>query len=479
MPAPRSGSILVLVFLAVYGYFWQGPHWSGNAHLATIRALVEDASFRIDRFIETTGDRSFAHGHYYSNKPPGLALAGAALYAPLHAGQRAAGFDPARLASLNDRALVLLLAALPGAITVALARRLLERRGVAPRVALRVAAAFGAGSLLLPYGGALFNHPFVGALLLGGLLALDGRRRRDALLAGALLGWAALSEYLVLPLLPLLLAWDAARARSAARAALLALAPAVAVAALAVYHDRVYGSPFATSYAFEDRVRSEGEPLTRFGWPDPRVLYWITAHRMRGLFVACPVFAAALIGAALRPRSIRLVDAAVVGYFVLANMSYAYWAGGWCVGPRFLIPALPLLLPAMAPAFERLPRIGLLLTALSAVNMLAVAATQVIAPGIEWGPAQHYDPVGMAWLRMARGQVAVDEGAGNLALALGLPGGWSVAPAALLVAAALAWAWCGSPTPRRSVESCPSETSRPWQSASRSIGTGGDSSSSS
>ena len=64
-------STLALVLFASYAYFVPSPGWNQNSRFALTRALVEHGSTIIDESHETTGDKSFRDGHFYSDKAPG------------------------------------------------------------------------------------------------------------------------------------------------------------------------------------------------------------------------------------------------------------------------------------------------------------------------------------------------------------------------------------------------------------------------
>ncbi|MCS7034479.1 MAG: hypothetical protein NZ561_10885 [Phycisphaerae bacterium] len=433
-------SIVGLVLL-VYGWFFQGDGWAHHAHYSTIRSLVERGTFEITPFAALTGDVAVVDGRIYSNKPPGAALIGAPIYWLVSSLERFVGLPPNDPAvdRLNQAILTLWLSSLPGAATAGMICLWFRRLGSSVRSAARLALAFAFGSIVFPFSGTIFNHVLVMALLLGAWLLMTAPTPTPARTVGAslLLGLATISEYLAAPLAVILIAGGFWVHRSWRRAAMLAAGPVLAAMGLLAYHQQHFGGPLIPSYAHElriDRELAQGDP--RFNWPDWRRLYWITWHRMRGLFYCSPIFALALLAPLLarrKPDALEATALAVIGFYLLFYLTYASWLGGHGVGPRFAIPALPFLLLFVRRPAERFPRIAALLVALSVANMLAVTAVQTDFTGNEAGVPQHWDPVGVSMLRLLNGQVALSPNSYNLGLLLGLRGAWSVIPALGLI----------------------------------------------
>jgi hypothetical protein len=55
-----------------------------------------------------------------------------------------------------------------------------------------------------------------------------------------------------------------------------------------------------------------------------------------------------------RERQPAIASAAAIAlFYVLLNVSYTYWEGGWFYGPRHLVPGLPFLALGLAPLWDR------------------------------------------------------------------------------------------------------------------------------
>src|SRR6185436_16364238 len=78
---------------------------------------------------------------------------------------------------------------------------------------------------------------------------------------------------------------------------------------------------------------------------------------------------------ASRDRRIAAIAAlAVLGLFLLVTEAHPLWFGGHSTGPRLLVPALPLLAPFAAFAYERWPRATAALASISTAHALATTA---------------------------------------------------------------------------------------------------------
>ncbi|MBK8231172.1 MAG: hypothetical protein IPK72_11405 [Candidatus Eisenbacteria bacterium] len=229
------------------------------------------------------------------------------------------------------------------------------------------------GSLLWPYSGTYFSEPLALLLVLASILLLI---RPDESRAGASAGWnralagAALalaisthvSAALFAPFFGAI-AWSqgARRGRSAAVRETLrfCLGVGLGLLPLATYNWGRFGNPFETG-----RTAHPGlVELFRYGvftapW---RGMYGLLLAPGKGLFLFSP---AVLLGIAFWPTLHRrwpqiswaLGSALITRWLFIAARSD--WHGGFCLGPRYLLLALPFLVLPIAVAVEELRRRG-------------------------------------------------------------------------------------------------------------------------
>lgn len=365
--------LFVVVFVA-YAWFFGGGGWNQNANFDLTRALVEQRTIAIDAYATNTGDVSKYGGHVYSNKPPGLAFLTAIPYAALYAIEAAQGVDlrDPLLLIINQWLLTVAVCATSGALlsaTIFLYARM--RIGATPLVAASIALLIAFGTYLFAWSTVFFMHvPNALLLFLAFVLA-----REKPLAAGACAGAATLCNYVSAPAALVLLVLAG---RRGAPRFILGSAPFAVV--LMVYHTIAFGSPFRTSVEYTNPNFLEEKAL--FGvmqLPNPEVLLEILIGRYRGLFYLSPVLLFAIAGAIVmvRRRFMRtelIAIGTIVAVFLLFNAGFNGWHGGAGIGPRYVLPIVPLLAIPMLFATALWRPLWIVLGAVSiAVNFLVTA----------------------------------------------------------------------------------------------------------
>jgi hypothetical protein len=432
----------VLVFAALA---WGGAYFIGglttnpvSRYVQTV-AIVAHGHLYIDRYVRLTPDWSVHDGHYYPNKPPGIALLGVVPYFALYHIERLSGTDPTDPSRFvwraNGRLLALLLNGLPVALAGAMLIATLARLGVSLGAAVCGALAWGLATLILPYTTALWSHPHIAALLMMSLHHIvahetvpDARRLAGA---GALAGLAVLSEYLAAVAVVGLGAYVARRGWRELATFCAGGAPSLAI--LFAYQAVCFGSPWDTGQMHLNPVFLV--PGFHPSAPVHVRLAQLSFGPYRGLLFHTPLFLLAVPGVARMwfegRRALALISVLVPAASLIALASLDVWYTGANIGPRYLIPMASFLILPTALAFERWRRTAVVLGAISLANALATATVDVIAPPTDPIPLFHW-----VYGRLVRG-VYVHTNLGRMA---GLPGLWSLVPLAavwLLVALAL------------------------------------------
>lgn len=461
--ARRARMGLFLLTLLWGSYFFGGASSNQNARLDAIYGFVEPGtldtgSFRINRFMVSpkrsinTLDWATYEGNYYANKAPGSIWLGAFSYQLLWHGESLFGVDqesPGWVIA-NAYAINLFVSVLPLAIGTLALFEIALGLGLSVAHAFWIALAASLGTLWFPYSTQLWGHTTAAACVLVALAQLQRNTQRATLLAGASLGLAVCTDYFAL-LAALTVSSLALWTRPRQVPALMLGALPLALALMA-YHTMCFGGPFVTAAQMSNPAFLEQDrALGMFGslsWP---AVWELSFGLSRGLFTQCPILLLSLVGFAqwIRRSSHEPLPWLCLGAslaYLLANASFNGWHGGATVGARYLICALPFLVLGLCGlAWSRnMTWAFALLFAVSALNMLAIAAINPTAPDELTNPLYGYTyalfldgklspyPFGIKLLMLHPDWKQWSEFAmWNVGELLGLPGLWSLLPLGL------------------------------------------------
>ncbi|HZT76639.1 MAG TPA: hypothetical protein VFA27_08265 [Vicinamibacterales bacterium] len=460
-------ALFALLFVS-YAYFYQAGGWNQNSRFALVRAITKEHSPIIDPYHLSTGDKSFDHGHYYSDKAPGIALAAVPFVAAARPIARAFGVDTegyAGVAFLSYVATVFTAGLVTAIAGVALYTLCVEL-GASEAGALFAAIVFGLGTPIWTLATIFIGHAFSASLLLIAFAEAcrvgDGDWRHGAL-AGVCAGWATVSEFpAAIPAVVIALL-VAAGARSLDRGRALRLVGALTASALAaaavlmIFQYVCFGSPFHLAYSSEQGYVGMQHGI--FGVEIPKLvrLRRILFGEYRGLLPLAPILTVAPFGLVfVRRRLVAAAAFAIAVYYILLNASYVYWEGGWSYGPRHASPAIPFLCIGVAMLWTRAPRLGR--AALAIVGAYGVALTLVAVSTAPLPPNNIRRPVAeLLWPAFVDGDLALNpqtfvsgganpdfrahtepKAAFNLGMKMGLRGLTSLLPLML------AWAGCAA-----------------------------------
>jgi hypothetical protein len=344
-------------------YFHAGGGWNQNARFAQVRAIVESGALSIDSFllyqtalptsstvrlrrtavvdgeferdghryalswvtdaagtlhpvsdaatgdpvalhlVSVSGDVTYAKGHFYPNKPPGITFLSLPAYWVLHSLVEATGGDSddawtlTRNAWLTSAFSVGLIAAFGTMAFFAIASSLLPD----PSAALLATIAFTWGTIYFPYATTFVDHGVVAACLVIAVALVIPPQRNAGLewrtwVAGFIAGLSILVSYIAVVPAAFIVVHVAHRrgVRSAARF-VGGIAPSLV--GIGAYDYACFGSPLMTSYApAHPGFQSSGMFLNVFGVPRAHVFFALLFSPYRGLFYGSPFLAFGVAG---------------------------------------------------------------------------------------------------------------------------------------------------------------------------------------
>jgi len=224
------------------------------------------------------------------------------------------------------------------------------------KISLLTAAIAGIASPLLHYSKTFFSEPLATLGLVGFLLfAIRGSKKSAPSwtwgLAGLMLSITILTKLflaiLLVPAAVLLIIYSRRQTWrwSWPRLALFAAGVIISIVIIGFYNYLRFSRVLETGYGHE--VES---------WSTPFIsgLWGLLASPGRGLLLYCPICLLTLVAWNGFARKFRAESIFIFLCVITLTVGYAKWyswEGGWCWGPRFLIPVVPLLALPLATLF--------------------------------------------------------------------------------------------------------------------------------
>jgi len=340
---------LFIAILAIYLYFLNGFHSANElSRYSLILAIVEEHTFIIDNYILNMIDISYYNGHYYSDKPPGLAFVGVPVY-----------FIGRFLISWFWRPYLLIsLIALFSSLSVVLIHELAGILGGTRTSNLLTALTYAFGTIAWVYSKTFFAHGFSAFLILFSMycahLFVQENNTKFIFLSGVTMGYSILVEYPnLLLLVPFLLYFLLYKTKK--KLVYFILPVALFLVLLGTYHYICFGSPFSTPSRYQYYFGNV-QAINYFVNPIHIGLYGLLFSPYRGLFYLSPVLLLALFGffslyKKYAPETVLFLSSFII--VVLFYSTYTVWYGGWCYGPRFILNVVPFLTLPLTQVIEK------------------------------------------------------------------------------------------------------------------------------
>ncbi len=247
------------------------------------------------------------------------------------------------------------------ALAAGLAFLIFVRLGLSMRVSLAAASILALATPLLSYSAVLYSEPLTCALLLGAAAALFASKSgalvswQEATLGGILLGamiWVRPTHVIAAPVfLIALLVRDGEKGWRAVRI----LAAVVAVFGLAYLwrNHYLFGDFFDFGYP---SVSDGGKNMNSFDTPLTTGLYGFLLSPGKSVFLFAPPIVLAVAGLrklARLDKGLAVVAGALPVVYLFFYATFTQWEGGFCVGPRYLVPAISVLCLGLGPMLDK------------------------------------------------------------------------------------------------------------------------------
>jgi hypothetical protein len=246
------------------------------------------------------------------------------------------------------------------ALGAGLAFLIFLRLGLSVRVSLFAASMMALATPLIDYSAVLYSEPLTCVLLLGAAVVLfSGQANKpnswqEATLAGILLGamiWVRPAHLIATPVFVVaLIARDGERGWRAARI----LGTVVGLFGLAYLwrNHYLFGDPFDFGYP---SVSDGGKNMNSFDTPLLTGLYGFLLSAGKSVFLFAPPIVLAIAGLrklARLDKGLAVLAGALPVVYLIFYATFTQWEGGFCVGPRYLVPAISVLCLGLGPVLE-------------------------------------------------------------------------------------------------------------------------------
>ncbi len=405
---------LLLTFLIFSFWFIQWYGWNEESNFVLVRAIVEEKRFEINSFANQTGDRSFLNSNFYSDKDPGLAFLASPIYFiwkslytffPKGFKERYAGsndhvtelYDDTPIITLVDKGFFLftsmiLLTFLTSGIFTALTALLIFKisryltKDLKERILLSLAYFFG--TIAFHYSLHFMNHAistflsFFSFFLLFKAEKEKKERYRNFILSGILFGFSIVVDKFLLVFLPFFILYSLSINRKCFLLFLLFLL--ISYVPYSLYTYSILKKPFGFLSSYVDkrifrRAYSNPQPVESSAdrmleasildlktlvkmfhleglQPNSVIMLRLLFYPYRGLFFYSPILILSLFG--LYFMLDEYEGETFMIFFMLLAMSAVIsmrrvWWGGYCFGPRYLLPIVPFLILPLHYSFKK------------------------------------------------------------------------------------------------------------------------------
>jgi hypothetical protein len=257
------------------------------------------------------------------------------------------------VAFFNPVTFAIMLPSLSTSLTAILIYKTCVMLGAKDRSSALTSLVYAFGTIAWAFSESFFPHAISAFLVTSGIYLVLKYTHHDSAsiellaISGFILGCAVLVEYPLVLVLPPLLCYLYVRKRDFVTLGYFLVPYVVSLASVWLYNAICFDSPFVFPEQYGVLLAQKGVPWTEvFSNPIQVGLYGLLFDQFRGLFYYSPVLLFALPGFYLLYKDhweTAVLFASTFLIFLFFYSKWWCWFGGSSFGPRFLLPALPLL----------------------------------------------------------------------------------------------------------------------------------------
>jgi hypothetical protein len=235
----------------------------------------------------------------------------------------------------------------------------LSRLNVSIQSAALVTLCVAFGTLLFPYSGYFFSEPFTASILMAAVFVVSHAGEPLSVKRGSIAGLLLASAVWIRPTMILATGVFVAGVLLRdgkiviRRAAIMSVIPAVSGLLYLLSNKIVFGSAF--NFGYPETEEMLGKHLNSFHTPFYVGLEGFLLSPGKSIFIFMPLLILAIIGAGrlwVRERAVATISIGLPILYLLFYMGYTQWEGGFCPGPRYLLPFLLITCLAIGPLVD-------------------------------------------------------------------------------------------------------------------------------
>ena len=370
MKALRNNQTKIFLTVLLLYMFYISPAYlnaNTNRFIVLTKSIVDDKTFAIDKYYETTCDRAFYKGHYYTGAAPGMSFLAAPIYfvlKPFISFINPRIYENIEFSTLN-LFFTFFLSILPGAALSVLLYNILSEFKLKEKEKLLIVFTSSFGTLLFFYSTRFFAHVMSAFLMFSAFYILfkfknQSKNKYVYFWAGLFLGMAVLCEYtqIIGAALFAFYAFFNFKKEKIQQYFLFVFGLLLTIIVFAGYHYVCFDSPVVPASAYSIKLGS-----VPFSMVQPKMISALTFGTYKGIFMYMPILLISLYGIFVfynnKERKYVLEMTLTCLYailmFLIVNMlANHHWPWGGSFGPRYFLCLIPFLIIPTAFAFRKI-----------------------------------------------------------------------------------------------------------------------------